>query len=99
MAFLTQYDSPLGVLHLASDGKAVIGLWIEGQKYFAATLDGDTQARADIPVFQQAAVWLDAYFAGKALPELPALAPQGSPFRQAVWKLLLEIPYGQTTTY
>ena len=99
MAFLTQYDSPLGVLHLASDGKAVRGLWIEGQKYFAATLDGDTQARADIPVFQQAAVWLDAYFAGKALPELPALALQGSPFRQAVWKLLLEIPYGQTTTY
>ena len=42
MAFLTQYDSPLGVLHLATDGKAVIGLWIEGQKYFAATLDGET---------------------------------------------------------
>ena len=23
----------------------------------------------------------------------------GSPFRQAVWELLLQIPYGQTTTY
>ncbi|MDR3342267.1 MAG: methylated-DNA--[protein]-cysteine S-methyltransferase [Treponema sp.] len=27
------------------------------------------------------------------------LAPQGSPFRQSVWNLLLKIPYGQTTTY
>lgn len=28
-----------------------------------------------------------------------AASPAGSPFRQAVWKLLLEIHYGQTTTY
>ena len=30
---------------------------------------------------------------------MPPLAPQGSIFRQAVWRLLLEIPYGKTTTY
>ena len=29
----------------------------------------------------------------------PLLHPTGSPFRQAVWQLLLEIPYGQMTTY
>lgn len=51
------------------------------------------------PVFRQAAAWLDAYFSKKPLPPLPLLAPQGSPFRQAVWKQLLTIPYGQTTTY
>lgn len=28
-----------------------------------------------------------------------ALAPQGSDFQQNVWKLLCEIPYGETTTY
>lgn len=27
------------------------------------------------------------------------LAPQGTPFQQSVWKILREIPYGQTTTY
>ena len=32
-------------------------------------------------------------------PALPPLSPKGSAFRQAVWKLLLEIPYGETTTY
>ena len=30
---------------------------------------------------------------------MPPLHPVGSPFRRAVWELLLEIPYGQTTTY
>ena len=33
-----------------------------------------------------------------AISELP-LAPAGSEFRQEVWKLLCEIPYGEVTTY
>ena len=55
--------------------------------------------RDDLPVFRQAAAWLDAYFAKQPLPDLPPLAPRGSDFRQVVWRLLLEIPYGQVTTY
>ena len=35
----------------------------------------------------------------KNVPSLPPLAPKGSDFRQAVWKLLLQIPYGEVTTY
>ena len=27
------------------------------------------------------------------------LRPEGSPFRQAVWEILLQIPYGETITY
>ena len=53
----------------------------------------------DLPVFQQASAWLTAYFSQRPLPALPPLAPKGSPFRQAVWQRLLQIPYGQTTTY
>ena len=30
---------------------------------------------------------------------MPPLHPIGSAFRQSVWKILLQIPYGQTTTY
>ena len=48
---------------------------------------------------RQTAQWLGAYFSGSTLPALPPLAPQGSTFRQAVWKHLLKIPYGQVTTY
>jgi methylated-DNA-[protein]-cysteine S-methyltransferase len=64
-----------------------------------ATLDEAAVERDDLPVFRQAAAWLDAYFAKQPLSDLPPLAPRGSDFRQAVWRLLLEIPYGQVTTY
>ena len=96
MTYLMHMDSPVGSLHLASDGQAITGLWLEGQKYFAATLEKDAW-EGSLPVFDSARAWLEAYFAKKPLPSLPPLAPKGSPFRQEVWKRLLEIPYGQTT--
>ena len=98
MTYLMRMDSPVGQLHMASDGQALIGLWLEGQKYFAATLEGDVKEKP-LPVFDDTAAWLEAYFAKRPLPALPLMAPKGSPFRQQVWKRLLEIPYGQTTTY
>ena len=98
MTSLCVYDSPVGRLTLAADGPAVTGLWIEGQKYFAATLSGDEKGNP-LPVFDAARAWLDAYFSGEIPPALPPLSPRGSPFRPAVWRLLLEIPRGGTTTY
>ena len=98
MRSVTTLPSPVGRLTLASDGESLIGLWLEGQKYFGAGLSG-TEAEADLPVFRAAEVWLRAYFASAALPPLPPLAPQGSFFRQAVWQLLLEIPSGTVTSY
>lgn len=97
--FTTTLPSPLGPLTLASDGAAITGLWLAGQKYFASTLDIHASPAPDLPVFGQAAAWLTAYFTGAPLPAMPLLAPSGSPFRQAVWALLREIPYGATTTY
>lgn len=99
MTYLTKLPSPLGPLFLATDGEAIVGLWLEGQKYFAAGLEAETEERPDLPVFRQAAAWLDAYFERQDLPPLPPLAPRGSAFRQRVWSLLLEIPFGETTTY
>ena len=100
MMVKTDYASPLGALTLASDGENLTGLWIAGQKYFAAGIPTNLPARDDLPVFMQARDWLDRYFAGErpAANELP-LAPQGSAFRQGVWRILCEIPYGQTVTY
>ena len=99
MTYLMKLPSPLGPLSLASDGEALIGLWLEGQKYFAAGLEPETKERPDLPVFRQAAAWLGAYFEKRDLPPLPPLAPKGSAFRQKVWRLLLEIPFGEVTTY
>ena len=100
MLYSTSYASPLGQMTLGSDGENIIGLWLAGQKYFAETAKDELMENADLPVFDLAKNWLDAYFAGKkpAISELP-LAPKGGEFRQAVWKILCEIPYGQCTTY
>ena len=96
--YLTTLPSPVGELTLAADGAALTGLWMEGQKYFGAGLP-ETVQEDNLSVFQETKAWLEAYFARAPLPALPPLAPHGSPFRQAVWRLLLEIPYGTVTTY
>ena len=43
--------------------------------------------------------WLDVFFSGEEPKFTPPLHPAGSEFRQAVWKILLQIPYGHTITY
>ena len=98
MLFLTHYASPLGPILLAADETGLIGLWFEGQKYFPSFLGVDYQEK-ETPVLTETARWLDVYFSGKDPDILPPLHPQGSPFRQAVWNILLTIPRGQTMTY
>lgn len=98
MEWIKTLSSPVGPLYIASNGSAITGLWLQGQKYFASTLSSDVKEE-DLPLFDDAQAWLDAYFSRMPLPPLPALAPHGTAFRQAVWKLLLEIPKGKTTTY
>lgn len=95
-----QYASPVGVLTLCACEDKLAGLWLEGQKYFGCSISGEMVPDRDTPVLLQAREWLDRYFAGEAPSpaELP-LSPMGTPFRQTVWKLLLEIPYGQVITY
>ena len=39
MKYTHHYESPLGGITLASDGTALTGLWIDGQKYFGDRLD------------------------------------------------------------
>ena len=99
MTYTAHYDSPIGGITLASDGVALTGLWFDGQKHFAATLTNETYEDSDLPVFEQTRKWLDLYFAGECPDFTPPLAPQGTPFQQKVWELLLAIPYGKTTTY
>lgn len=89
-----------GKITIVSDEKNIIGLWIEGQKYFANTLLEEPILKDDMIPLTQAKSWLDQYFSYKkpSITNLP-LAPKGGEFRQRVWKILCKIPYGKTTTY
>ena len=53
----------------------------------------------ETPILTEAKRWLDIYFTGKKPDFTPPLHPIGSAFRRSVWEILLQIPYGQTTTY
>lgn len=97
--YVSHYSSPLGTLTLASDGVALAGLWIEGQKYDASLLDGREMLYDDIPVFAQTREWLDTYFSGVDPGAPPPLALSGSDFRKMVGEVMLTIPYGHTMTY
>ena len=92
------YLSPLGGILLAADEIGLTGLWFDGDKYFAENLPRE-HAVQETPILQETKRWLDVYFSGKQPDFMLPLHPVGSPFRQAVWALLLQIPYGQTVTY
>lgn len=100
MYYTASWDSPLGSLTLASDGDGLVGLWIDGQKYDRDILKGRETAEEELPVFARTGNWLERYFAGDRpeISELP-LRLTGSSFRQEVWKILCQIPYGQVATY
>lgn len=96
----TTYPSPIGRITLACNRDNLVGLWIEGQKYYGGTIPGKMVGKNNMPIFDAAKRWLDRYFAGKrpTVSEL-ALAPIGGEFRQGVWSILCEIPYGEVSTY
>lgn len=98
MAYVQHYDSPLGGILLAADESGITGLWFDGQKYFARDLPAE-RVEQNTTALAEAKRWLDIYFTGGEPDFTPPLHPIGSGFRQAVWNILLQIPYGQTTTY
>ena len=98
MQYTHLYRSPLGTITLAADSEGLTGLWFEGQKYFAATLDARHEETM-LPIFEQTRRWLDNYFGGNDPGPTPPLHLQGSPFRLAVWEILRQIPFGKTITY
>jgi len=92
------YTSPLGDITLASDSETLTGLWFDGQKYFPHKLISES-TEAELPIFTQTCNWLDIYFGGKEPSFTPTISLNTTPFRKAVYDILLTIPYGQTMTY
>lgn len=100
MYYKSQYCSPLGEMLMISDGESLTELLFKGEKYFAAEKYQGMRQTDDLNVFNDVKEWLELYFAGEkpTLSHIP-MKPEGSPFRKTVLDILLEIPYGEVTTY
>ena len=98
MDYTWHFDSPLGGITLAGNGDALTGLWFDGQKHFGAALHG-AQEEKPLPILEEAVKWLELYFSGKNPGFTPKLSISATPFQEAVWEILLTIPFGQVVTY
>lgn len=94
-SFRDYFDSPLGRILLLSDEESLTGLYFEESKYYP----GDDGIEKETEPLLQAKRWLEIYFSGSVPSFIPPLKTEGTPFRRKVWKILLDIPYGETITY
>lgn len=98
MSYCFEYKSPIGILVAISDGESLTWLGVKGQKYFEDALE-EVITDVDLPIFADTRRWLDSYFSGLKPTFTPPIAPQGGEFRQTIWSILCEIPYGEVITY
>lgn len=99
MTYTHSYLSPLGDILLTSDGECLTGLFFAGQRYFPSI---QTVVQKRIPLFDDVCNYLDEYFSGKQSNiHIPIMLERlnATPFRIAIFKILLTIPYGKTISY
>ncbi len=92
------YKSPIGRIILEGNEDSLTGLWFESSKNYKGRGLTETSS-PPLPIFVETSRWLDIYFSGKAPGFTPKMEIQGSEFMKSVCQIMLEIPFGQTTTY
>lgn len=91
-------DSPLGPLILAATDTALVGVFFHNQTHLPELSHWPKVEKH--PILQQAQAELTEYFAGQRITfDVPLDLSSGTPFQQAVWAALLQIPCGATTSY
>jgi len=84
------YDSSLGRLCLTTSNSRVVGL-----EYDPAE---SALFKNNLPL-GHIKLWLDRYFQGEPMHQDLIKMDQGTDFQQKVWRIMLQIPYGQTLSY
>lgn len=91
------FETPLGVVYVATNGTHITHMRFKGQRYFEAVPKG--WKKGDHKLFDEVKKQVLEYFAGRRKTfELP-LAPQGTEFQKGVWGIVQNIPYGELKTY
>lgn len=97
MAHVRAYETPegFGNLWMRSDGESLTGLWFAGTRG-----EEERETGEEVAVLRETRRWLDAYFGGRPPRWSPRWRLEGaSPFREAVLREVLAIPFGATETY
>lgn len=83
--------TPLGIARITGDESGISSV---------SVLDSDEKESDIIPEFLQDCVYqLQEYFNGKRQNFSLPLNAEGTDFQKKVWDLLVEIPFGKTTSY
>jgi len=84
-------ESPVGRLALEAEGDALsVVRWASPERARVAAVP---------PILKEARRQLERYFAGKLTRFDLKLAAHGTDFQKRVWKMMRDIPYGETATY
>ncbi len=92
---LLTITSPIGRIALHGDAEAVTRLEIATD----GVLSSDGIPDSPTPVLKRAATELAQYFAGKRTDFSVPVRLAGTPFQQAIWHQLREIPFGAVRGY
>ncbi len=90
MTAYAYFHSPIGFIELRSDGRALAS---------ARFVEAPTQAHLPDFILQRTIRQLTGYFSGELTAfDLP-LRLRGSDFQRSVWRVVMQIPFGETRTY
>ncbi|HMH11689.1 MAG TPA: methylated-DNA--[protein]-cysteine S-methyltransferase [Edaphobacter sp.] len=89
-------ESPLGTLTLVNTEGILSGLYLPDHKHGPKSESLGARTRLG---FEQTVSELQEYFDRKRTLFTLPLAPTGTSFQQSIWRLLRDIPYGETRTY
>lgn len=93
-----RHHSALGPMLLAATPRGLAGVWFEGQRH-APDSSGWPEEPTNA-LLLRAAAQLDEYFTGRRTRfDIPLDLQMGTAFQQSVWRALLDIPPGETTSY
>ncbi len=94
----TRCGSPLGPMIAAATTRGLAGLWFDDQRHLPDSSAWPQQD--DHPVLRAAVAQITEYFRGtRTAFDLPLDLQGGTAFQQSVWRALLAIPRGDTTSY
>lgn len=102
--FYRYVPSPVGELLLLANAQGLLYLAFEFEQRRHSVADylaEESACHAVRDIFRQADALLERYFSGEEIDfsALDFLQLQGTPFQLAVWRILSQIPYGQSLTY